>query len=197
MHELYAWAKCNEGRTVVPNEPTQDLVDALCDDLNTSGAITVMRDQYKKARKGNNREAKLLAQNCNFMGFRHFTRPSYFQTGISGEGAGQVSIPEAILTVRKYRAAKANDLEGVATSLEAKLHSMNYEINPKDFSLRPRRGEAENIERLIKARLEARADKDWAKADRIRDELAEQGITLKDGKDPETGEVITTWEVSR
>lgn len=35
------------------------------------------------------------------------------------------------------------------------------------------------------------------KADRIRDELLEQGIQLKDGKDPETGERVTTWEVKR
>lgn len=34
-------------------------------------------------------------------------------------------------------------------------------------------------------------------ADRIRDELLEQGIQLKDGKDPETGERVTTWEVKR
>ncbi len=34
-------------------------------------------------------------------------------------------------------------------------------------------------------------------ADRIRDELLAQGIQLKDGKDPETGERVTTWEVKR
>ncbi len=41
------------------------------------------------------------------------------------------------------------------------------------------------------------ADKNWAEADRIRDELLEQGIQLKDGKNPETGKRITTWEVKR
>lgn len=39
--------------------------------------------------------------------------------------------------------------------------------------------------------------KDWASADRIRDELLAQGIQLKDSKDPATGERITTWEVKR
>ena len=33
--------------------------------------------------------------------------------------------------------------------------------------------------------------------DRIRDELLAQGIQLKDGKDPATGERVTTWEVKR
>lgn len=45
------------------------------------------------------------------------------------------------------------------------------------------------IEAAIAARLQARADKDWAEADRIRDELLEKGIVLKDGADG------TSWEV--
>jgi cysteinyl-tRNA synthetase len=40
---------------------------------------------------------------------------------------------------------------------------------------------AAEIERLIEARNDARASKDFAEADRIRDELAAQGITLEDG----------------
>ncbi len=50
---------------------------------------------------------------------------------------------------------------------------------------------------LIIRRLELLKAKNWAEADRIRDELLEQGIQLKDGKDPETGERVTTWEVRR
>ncbi|MGD8965405.1 MAG: cysteine--tRNA ligase, partial [Gammaproteobacteria bacterium] len=45
----------------------------------------------------------------------------------------------------------------------------------------------EAIERLIVARKEARGRKDWAEADRIRDELAQAGVILEDG----AGE--TTW----
>ena len=39
------------------------------------------------------------------------------------------------------------------------------------------------IESLIAARTAARAAKDWATSDRIRDELAARGIELLDGKD--------------
>ena len=39
------------------------------------------------------------------------------------------------------------------------------------------------VELLIKLRQEARANKDFALSDKIRDELAEVGIQLKDGKD--------------
>jgi len=56
---------------------------------------------------------------------------------------------------------------------------------------------APEVEHLIAARLEARRSKNFAESDRIRDELAAMGITLKDGKDPTTGEPTTTWEVKR
>jgi cysteinyl-tRNA synthetase len=53
------------------------------------------------------------------------------------------------------------------------------------------------VQKFIDQRLQLLNDKNFAEADRIRDELLEQGIQLKDGKDPETGERVTTWEVKR
>ena len=50
---------------------------------------------------------------------------------------------------------------------------------------------------MVDQRLAFIREKNWAEADRIRDELAAQGIQLKDGKDPETGERVTTWEFKR
>jgi len=49
----------------------------------------------------------------------------------------------------------------------------------------------EEIERRIAARLDARKAKNFAEADRIRDELAGLGVVLKDSKDG------TTWEPAR
>ncbi|MCG6857309.1 MAG: cysteine--tRNA ligase, partial [Salaquimonas sp.] len=46
-------------------------------------------------------------------------------------------------------------------------------------------------------RLALLAEKNFAEADRIRDELAGQGIQLMDYKDPETGERKTKWEAKR
>jgi cysteinyl-tRNA synthetase len=53
------------------------------------------------------------------------------------------------------------------------------------------------INDAIRERLAFIAAKNWAEADRIRDELLAKGIQLKDGKDPETGERVTTWEIKR
>jgi cysteinyl-tRNA synthetase len=53
------------------------------------------------------------------------------------------------------------------------------------------------IELAIDLRLAARAAKNFAESDRIRDELIAMGIQLKDGKDPVTGAPVTTWEVKR
>ena len=48
------------------------------------------------------------------------------------------------------------------------------------------------VDSLITTRLAARAAKNWAESDRIRDELAAMGVALKDNKDG-----TTTWEVKR
>jgi cysteinyl-tRNA synthetase len=57
--------------------------------------------------------------------------------------------------------------------------------------------DAAQIEALVAARLAARKAKDFKESDRIRDELAALGVSLKDAKDPKSGEIITTWEVAR
>lgn len=52
------------------------------------------------------------------------------------------------------------------------------------------------VEPLLEARAAARARKDFAESDRIRDELAKMGVAIKDGKDAD-GKPITTWEIAR
>ncbi|MFA5900011.1 MAG: cysteine--tRNA ligase [Hyphomicrobium sp.] len=56
---------------------------------------------------------------------------------------------------------------------------------------------AHRVNALVAKRGEARKAKDFKEADRIRDELAGTGVVLKDAKDPDSGEIVTTWELAR
>jgi cysteinyl-tRNA synthetase len=50
--------------------------------------------------------------------------------------------------------------------------------------------DAAAVDALIAARLQARAEKDWAESDRIRDQLAAMGVVLEDAKG------ATTWRLA-
>ncbi|CDZ66850.1 Cysteine--tRNA ligase [Neorhizobium galegae bv. orientalis] len=56
---------------------------------------------------------------------------------------------------------------------------------------------ASAVDALVALRLEMLKAKNFAEADKIRNELSDKGIQLKDGKDPATGERVTIWEVKR
>jgi cysteinyl-tRNA synthetase len=56
---------------------------------------------------------------------------------------------------------------------------------------------ASAVDALVAMRLEMLKAKNFAEADKIRNELGDKGIQLKDGKDPATGERVTTWEIKR
>ncbi|HEV7317063.1 MAG TPA: cysteine--tRNA ligase [Ensifer sp.] len=58
-------------------------------------------------------------------------------------------------------------------------------------------GLVRDIDGRVRARLELLKAKNFTEADKIRDDLLARGIQLKDGKDPATGERVTTWDVKR
>jgi cysteinyl-tRNA synthetase len=101
---------------------------------------------------------------------------------------------------RTYRAADnpAHFDGAAARDLTAALHALGFEDlfnRIKGFGITPAEDEA--IKSKVHRRLALIAARNWPEADRIRDELLAQGIQLKDGKDPATGERVTTWEVKR
>ncbi|AYG65678.1 MULTISPECIES: cysteine--tRNA ligase [unclassified Rhizobium] len=53
------------------------------------------------------------------------------------------------------------------------------------------------IDAKVRQRLELLKAKNFAEADKLREELVARGVQLKDGKDAATGERITSWEVKR
>ncbi len=79
----------------------------------------------------------------------------------------------------------AKDLEVLKTT----MHAFVYDVLGLENSAETNSGNdklAGAVELLIKLRQEARANKDFALSDQIRDELAEVGIQLKDSKDGTT-----------
>jgi cysteinyl-tRNA synthetase len=104
------------------------------------------------------------------------------------------STPEAIAVLfelareinrlRDSDATQAAQLGGLLKRLGGVLGLLQRA--PDDFLQGGQKGAGEGIstdaiEALITKRLEARANKDWAESDRIRDELAALGIVLEDG----------------
>ena len=142
------WAKlvCD----VAPNadaEPPAEVVEALCEDLNTPRAIAALHGFARAARAGDAAAAQKLADAAAFLGL----------------------MPES------WQDAEAQAAEAA-------------EADP-EF--------AAKVETLIADRIAARTAKNWAESDRIRDELVAMGVVLMDGKNPQTGELETKWELAR
>lgn len=119
---------------------------AMCDDFNSAGAVSVLFSLAREINKAVNIE--------------------------TAEGNAQAL---ALATLLKDLAQPLNILQ----------------LNPTDF-LQAKVGETtglsdSEIEAFIEARKQAKADKDFAKADQIRNDLKAQGVELEDGKNG------TTW----
>ena len=94
---------------------------------------------------------------------------------------------------RQKSAGMERDMEG-ASQLGALLVKLGGHLGllqrqPQDFL----RGEVdpERVEQLIAGREQARADKDWAKADQIRDQLSAMKVVVEDGADG------SSWRLDR
>ena len=106
-----------------------------------------------------------------------------------------LNTPKAITALHKlHRAGHFEELRAALAFLGFSGERAKIERVRKDGAAEADAGE---VDTLIAARNAARAAKDFKEADRIRDELQAMGVILKDAKDPETGELKTTWEVAR
>ena len=166
------------------DEPYFTVVDALKDDLNTHQAISELHSlasppeagllETGVSRLGNpgGDEAKrYLKSSANLLGLLQGTEHDWFRS-------------DAAL---KRKMKRENGVEPLVVMTVETTMTVNAQTIPS----------VDKIEQLIAERLLARKEKNFAEADRIRDKLAAKGIQLKDGKNPETGEIETTWEVKR
>jgi cysteinyl-tRNA synthetase len=113
-----------------------------------------------------------------------------------------LNTPKAIAELHALRAAITTPGQGqAAIDLADNLAFFGLERARFQASLDKRKSavlanQAE-INGLVAARIAARKAKDFAEADRLRKEIEALGVILMDGKDPKTGELVTTWEVKR
>lgn len=110
-------------------EPTEGLVSALCDDLNTPLALSFLHEDVNNLNKAESAEDK-----------------------------------------SKYKSQLLSD---------AYMLGLLYQ-DPEVWFKGENGGDDAEIEAKIKARAEAKKNKDWATADAIRNELKAQGIVLED-----------------
>ena len=114
------------------------------------------------------------------------------------EGAGEAissevldALADDLNTPRAIAELHALDRRGDRNALASSVRALGFSTGvQRETIVAPEL--ASKVESLISVRRDARAAKNWAESDRIRDELAAMGIALKDNKDG-----TTTWEPAR
>ncbi len=136
---LNYWYQALEKANIIFEDETVDLpenfIQALCDDLNTHQAISIMHEYAKKLHTIQNTEDKIqygkkLYYTGKFLGFFNHTINDWFRGGV----------------------------------------------------------DSNEIERLITDRAQAKIEKNWQKADAIRQKLTNMGVSIEDGANK------TTWK---
>lgn len=124
----------------------------------------------------------------------------YDLVGDGGDGALSGAVLDALAddlnTPKMIAELHALDARGAQAELGANLRALGF-LTEGRAAWKARRQaklsvDPAVVEALIAARKEARAAKNWAESDRIRDELAALNVVVKDNKDG-----TTTWEVAR
>ncbi|WP_420820654.1 cysteine--tRNA ligase [Rhizobium tubonense] len=120
--------------------------------------------------------------------------------------AGDGTVDETVL------AALADDLNtvGAVQALHALAQAANadpsvlsrFAASAELLGVLPKKAQIDDavvlaVDALVAMRLEMLKARNFAEADKIRDDLSAKGVQLKDGKDAATGERVTTWEVKR
>jgi cysteinyl-tRNA synthetase len=155
------------GEIAPHTEIDSEMLHFLSDDLDTSGARSALDALRAQAAKGNQEARRRLKTSAGLLGL--------------------LSITES-----EWNNAKLQE--------KARLHHLHAQgTESRSEASSPQLGtfSPQQIDMQIGTRLEFIREKNWAEADRIRDELLRQGIQLKDSKDAQTGERVTTWEVRR
>ncbi|MCX7304618.1 MAG: cysteine--tRNA ligase [Hyphomicrobiales bacterium] len=183
------FSDANTGKLLVKSipKPTLDFetLHALSNDLNVSLVLAHINGLLKSSGKVNKTKLARLTGAMELLGFDPSALALNFQSETIAEDLGHLDAQLADLKEQFDDLLREGRLDEIRKIQEPATEDIKWLLFESliDFQ--------------ISQRLAFIAAKNWAEADRIRDELLAQGIQLKDGKDPATGERITTWEVKR
>jgi cysteinyl-tRNA synthetase len=194
-----------------PTSVSAAVLDALEDDLNTKAAVDVLLELADRARRGDHIAGGELVASLHLLGFLiddiarggpgfmadHLNRIILSETEIVGGMSEFVPKNIPVKYVRR-KILEENILDlplEVRREIGQYLRYASADTYSGDIWSDPIR--AKHANELVEKRLEARKRKDFKESDRIRDELAEMGVALKDTKNKDTGEIETTWELQR
>ncbi|MEL6753879.1 MAG: cysteine--tRNA ligase [Pseudomonadota bacterium] len=111
-------------------------------------------------------------------------------TGVYDALADDLNTPNALAELARLstEANTAADQKAPAAMAQARANLLDagdllglLQQSPSDWEQTGDADEKARIDALVQARVQARANKDWAEADRIRDQLASEGIEVMDG----------------
>jgi cysteinyl-tRNA synthetase len=121
--------------------------------------------------------------------------PGYLCADVLDALADDLNTPKALAAFHELRSEAAKGAKPAAACLKAsaQLIGLLQGTSTQWAAFRPASVSVDEskVAGLIEARNAARKVKDFKESDRIRDELAQMGVVLKDSKDG------TTWEIAR
>ncbi len=166
-------------------EPSAEIapgvLDALSDDLNTPAALSELHRLERS-------DAAALGQH----------RQREEAEGRRGDPAEppQPFIPGLLLSARNDGDGSAKSQRAQATLLKASANLLGLlqqtRSDRQAIVLSEAKIDAAEINAIVAERSAARAARNWAESDRLRDQLAALGVAIKDNKDG-----ATTWELKR
>jgi cysteinyl-tRNA synthetase len=184
------------------HRPSEEMLHALADDLNTPAALASLRSNYHGISRHPELAGEILSS-LEILGV--VDRQTLFLNGFPIlRGFLDPEVLQGMnLLGRKLQISVLNKNKSFPEDVDLILREgkIGVEFGPGSllFLIRKEQDVEQSrnkIDELIASRAAARARKDFTESDRIRDELAAMGVVLKDSKDA-NGNPITTWEIAR